>query len=240
MYLDLLKKCLLNSIYNSVIVGCSTNIGGNASEEQIQNGNYWPEKAHTMIGMKRLNNIEYCFEKIIENKISGDLIETGVWRGGSTIFMAGLNKFYKENRKIFVADSFEGLPHPDPKYTEDNGDEHYKHEYLAVGLDEVKENFIKYDLLDKNIIFIKGFFEHSLKKSSIDNLALLRLDCDMYSSTIQVLEQLYDKVSVGGFVIIDDYALKGSKKAVDDFREKRNILSELIVIDWTGVYWVKE
>jgi O-methyltransferase len=72
-------------------------------------------------------------------------------------------------------------------------------------------------------------------------LALLILDGDMYSSTIQVLEKLYDKVSPGGYIIIDDYGcLANCKKAVDDFREKRNILTELKTVDWTGRYWVKE
>ena len=110
-----------------------------------------------------------------------------------------------------------------------------------MGLDEVKNNFKKYNLLDENIKFIKGFFEHSLKNTDIDKLAILRLDGDMYSSTIQVLEYLYNKVSKGGFIIIDDYgAVKGCKLAVDDFRKKRNIISELKVIDWTGRYWIKE
>ncbi len=168
------------------------------------------------------------------------MIETGVWRGGATIFMAGLIKYYRENRKVFVADSFEGLPKPDPKYVADNGDCHHTMTALAVGLDEVKENFRRYDLLDDNVVFIKGFFEHSLKNSPIRQLAILRLDGDMYSSTIQVLEQLYDRVSSGGYIIIDDYALKGCQEAVDDFRKKHNITAELKVVDWTGRYWIKE
>lgn len=62
----------------------------------------------------------------------------------------------------------------------------------------------------------------------------------MYSSTIQVLEQLYDKVSSGGYILVDDYALRGCREAIDDFRRERNITSELKVVDWTGRYWVKE
>jgi len=239
MYIELLKKCLLDNIYDSIVMGCGSNIGEKATDEQIKNGLYWPKRAHTMIGEKRLTNIEECFQEIIKKKIPGDLIETGVWRGGASIFMAGLNKYYKENRTIYVADSFEGLPPPDAKYVEDNGDMHHTYKCLAVGLNEVKDNFKKYDLLDENVKFIKGFFEYSLKNTDIKQLALLRLDGDMYSSTIQVLDELYDKVSPGGYILIDDYALPGCKKAIDDFRRERNITSELKIVDWTGRYWVK-
>jgi hypothetical protein len=236
LYLELLKNCLLDNIYRSTVHGGGGKV---ATEEQVLNGTYWPDRAHTMIGKKRLDNIQECFENIIENGIEGDLIETGVWKGGATIFMAGLNKYYKQNRKIFVADSFEGLPKPDPKYKADNGDQHHKLSFLAIGVDEVKNNFKKYNLLDNNIIFIKGFFEHSLKNAPIDKLSLLRLDGDMYSSTIQVLEQLYDKVSIGGYIIIDDYCLKGAKQATDDFRKDRKITSEIKKIDGCGWYWKK-
>ena len=240
MYIKLLKQCLLDNIYDSIVMGCGNNIGEKATNDQINNGTYWPKRAHTMIGEKRLTNIEECFQEIIKKKIPGDLIETGVWRGGACIFMAGLNKYYKENRTIYVADSFEGLPPPDKKYKADKGDIHHTIKCLAVGLDEVKYNFKRYGLLDENVKFIKGYFEHSLKNTDIKQLALLRLDGDMYSSTIQVLEQLYDKVSPGGYILIDDYALPGCKKAVDDFRKERNITSELKIVDWSGRYWVKE
>ena len=242
MYIELLKQCLLDNIYGSVVIGPPSvhNIGQVATEEQTTNGTVWPSRAHTMIGKKRLINIEECFKAIMEKQIPGDLIETGVWRGGACIFMAGLNKFYKENRTIYVADSFEGLPPPDEKYPKDEGQTFHTIECLSVGLDEVKDNFKRYDLLDENVKFIKGFFEHSLKNTHIKQLALLRLDGDLYSSTIQVLEQLYDNVSVGGYIIIDDYSLSTCVNAVDDFRRERNITSELKVVDWTGRYWVKE
>jgi O-methyltransferase len=188
-----------------------------------------------------MNNVQMCIEDIIENNINGDFIETGVWRGGTCIFMSGLLKAMNiKNKRVFVADSFEGLPPPDSKYPDDNGSKFHEYECLAVSLEEVKENFKKYDLLDDNVIFIKGFFEHSLKDAPIDKLSLLRLDGDMYSSTIQVLEQLYDKVEKGGYIIVDDYGLPGCKKAIDDFRRDRNITTELEVVDWSGVYWKKE
>jgi hypothetical protein len=234
MYLELLKNCLLDNIY-----GSHHHDDRIAHETEVENGTYWPKRAHTMIGMKRLNNIQQCFETVVKNNIPGDMIETGVWRGGCTIFMAALNKYYGQQRKVFVADSFEGLPPPDPKYAVDNGDTLHTYDFLRVSLGQVKENFSKYGLLEENVVFIKGFFEHSLKNAPIEKISILRLDGDMYSSTIQVLEQLYDKDSEGGYIIIDDYALNGCKIAVDDFRRLRNITSELHEVDWTGRYWVK-
>ena len=156
--------------------------------------------------------------------------------------MAGLNKYYKSGKKVYVADSFQGLPPPnEQKYPDDKGDNSYTYTTLAVSIEEVKENFSKYDLLDENVEFIKGFFKDSLKNTSINKLSILRLDGDMYESTIQVLHHLYDKVVVGGYIIIDDYGcIPACAKAVDDFRKNRNITTELKTVDWTGRYWKKE
>jgi O-methyltransferase len=232
-YSDILKRCLLDIIYDP---------SPSVSVEVLAEGRYLPTRAHTMLGIKRMDNIQKCFENIIQDNIPGDFIETGVWRGGATIFMAGLNKIYGQNRKIYVADSFEGLPKPNPSlYPADDGDQHHTFNFLAVSLDEVKKNFQRYNLLDENVIFVKGFFEDSLKQLDIGPIALLRLDGDMYSSTIQVLDILYDKVVPGSYVIIDDYmAVYGCRKAVDDFRTSRNITDELIIIDYSGRYWKKQ
>lgn len=232
MYVELLKKSLLDSIYGSTDVK-----GRAASVYAVDNGEYWPARAHTMVGMKRLTNIQECFEAVIRDKVPGDLIETGVWRGGATILMKGLVKYHNEPRKVFVADSFEGLPKPDPKYIADSGDIHHTIPFLSVDVETVKNNFRSYDLLDDDVVFIKGFFETSLKTAPIDKLCILRLDGDMYSSTIQVLEQLYSKVSPGGFVIIDDYLLPACKKAVHDFRDARGITNPIVTIDRCGSYW---
>ena len=242
MYSSLLKKCVLDSIYGSLILNGDVNTGQKVGKMQVEDGTYWPDRAHTMIGEKRLTNIETCFKDVIKNNIEGDMIETGVWRGGACIFMAGLNKYYKTGKKVYVADSFEGLPPPTPdKYPDDKGDNLYTYKSLAVSIEEVKKNFSKYDLLDENVKFIKGFFKDSLKNTDIKKLSILRLDGDMYESTIQVLEHLYDKVDKGGYIIIDDYGcIPACAKAVEDFRKRRNINTELLVVDWTGRYWKKE
>src|SRR4030095_4998879 len=105
------------------------------------------------------------------------------------------------------------------EYPADEGDRHYSFTELAVSKEEVANNFEKYELLDDQVVFLKGWFKESLPKAPIGSLAILRLDGDMYESTSDALNNLYFKLSIGGFCIIDDYFLEGCKKAVDDFRE---------------------
>lgn len=213
----------------------------NVSDREREEGLFWPRYADTMVGLKRLDNIQFCVQTVLVENIEGDLIETGVWRGGSCIFMrAILAAFGVNNRKIFVADSFEGLPPPDiEKYPADKGDIHYKQRLLAVTKEEVENNFRKYDLLDEQVVFLKGWFKDTLPKVPIEKLSVIRLDGDMYSSTMEALDNLYPKLSAGGFCIIDDYGLVGCKKAVDDYRERNHITREIVRVDWTGVYWRK-
>ena len=210
------------------------------TSENIENGDYWPQKAFSRIGIKRINNIKFCIEEIKKNNIKGDFLEAGVWRGGATIFMAHLNKLFNMNRKIYVADSFEGLPSPEDKFPDDEGDIHHTIKILSVSMEEVKNNFNEFSLLDDNIKFIKGYFQNSLKNTSVESLSLLRVDADMYSGTYSVLENLYDKVNKGGFIIIDDYGYGPCRNAVTNFRNENNITSEIKSIDHTGVYWIKQ
>jgi len=212
------------------------------TESQRHQGEVWPPGyGDTMIGIKRLDNIQYCVEKVINEDIEGDFIETGVWRGGACIFMRAILAVYGvENRKVILADSFEGLPKPDiTKWPKDKNDRNFSYNFLAVSQQDVENNFIKYDLLDDKVVFLKGFFKDTLPNADIDKLAILRLDADMYESTMIALENLYPKLSKGGFCIIDDYSLKGARAAVDDYRLKNHINEELLEIDWTGVYWRK-
>jgi len=202
----------------------------------------WPSYAHTMVGLPRLNNLQRLVETVLKENIPGDLIETGVWRGGCCILMkATLAAHGDKNRRIFVADSFQGLPPPDAaKYPQDAGDKHHVHEFLAVSKKQVEENFRKYGLLDENVLFLEGWFKDTLPKAPFQKLGLMRLDGDMYESTMDALANLYDRLSIGGFCIIDDYALPGCRKAVDDFRLQREIVEPLIKIDHGASYWRKE
>jgi len=214
-----------------------------SSREQRWNGLDWPSNADSMIGMKRMNNIEFCVKEVIRNQVPGDLIETGVWRGGATILMrAILHAMNDKTRTVFVADSFEGLPKPDDKYAADRGDIHFIYKELAIPLDEVMGNFEKYGLLDNQVRFLKGWFKDTLPHAPIEQLAVARLDGDMYESTMDALTYLYPKLSVGGFIIIDDWgAVEGCRKAVIDYRKANGITDKIQEIgDGIGVFWKRE
>jgi O-methyltransferase len=203
------------------------------------NGRDWPPEADTMIGLRRLDNLELCLRDVLRRDVPGDLIETGVWRGGAVIFMRGMLQAYGEpNRSVWVADSFRGLPKPEPHRTEDVEDALWAQPFLAVSLDQVKNNFRRYGLLDDRVHFLPGWFDDTLPTAPVDRLSLIRLDGDLYDSTMVALRSLYPKLSVGGYVIVDDYhAVRGCKQAVDDFRAEFGITDELHQVDWTCRYW---
>lgn len=204
-----------------------------------ESGTHWPVRAHTMIGLKRLDNLQRCAETVIRENIPGDFIETGVWRGGACIFMRAILKAYGEKRTVWVADSFEGLPSPNvAAYRADAGDLHHTFSpWLACSQTEVEANFRRYALLDEQVQFLKGWFKDTLPTAPIERLAVLRLDGDMYESTIQALDALYAKLSPGGFVIVDDYFLKPCARAIHEFRDSHNVDEEILDIDGMGAYW---
>ncbi|MFT3785907.1 MAG: TylF/MycF/NovP-related O-methyltransferase [Tepidisphaeraceae bacterium] len=208
-----------------------------------QVGQDWPVSADTMIGLKRLNQVQAAIEDIVRNDVPGDLIECGVWRGGSTILMRAVLKTLGDTKRtVWAADSFEGLPPPDPsQFPADANDPHHQFRNLMVGLEQVKANFRRYNLLDDRVQFLKGWFKDTLPTAPVQQLSLLRADGDMYESTYQIFENLYPKLSVGGYCIVDDYGgLEGCRKAVDDYRAKFNITEPIQQIDWTGIFWKRE
>lgn len=209
--------------------------------ERREVGKDWPADAESMIGMKRMRNIRQCVESVLADDIAGDLIETGAWRGGATIYMRAILKAYGvTDRTVWVADSFEGLPAHDGRFDADLGDQHHTKSDLAISLEQVQANFRRYDLLDEQVKFLKGWFSDTLPTAPIDKLAVLRLDGDMYASTMDALDALYDKVSPGGYVIVDDYgAVPACAKAIHDFMDAHGIKDELVEIDWASVYWRK-
>ncbi|MGC4070685.1 MAG: TylF/MycF/NovP-related O-methyltransferase [Polyangiaceae bacterium] len=197
------------------------------------------EGCHTMMGRKRLEHLHRCLDVVRDENVPGDLIETGVWRGGGTIFMRGyLMAHGITDRSVWVADSFEGLPKP--TLAADEGFDFSKERFpsLAVGIDEVRELFARYDLLDSQVRFLKGWFKNTLPNAPIRALALLRLDGDLYESTMDALDALYSKVSPGGFVVVDDYkAVPPCERAVHDFRQKHSIDSPIELIDSMAAFW---
>ncbi len=207
-----------------------------------EQGHNWPSYADTMIGLWRLDSLQECIESVLADKVPGDLIETGVWRGGACIFMRGVLRAHGiDDRRVYVADSFQGLPAPDSeKYPHDAGDIHHFHRFLAVSEEQVRRNFERYGLLDDQVVFLKGWFKDTLPKAVITTLSILRLDGDMYESTMDALTALYPKLSRGGYCIIDDYILPNCRKAVDDYRGRQGIKAPIIDIDKTACYWRSE
>lgn len=204
-------------------------------------GRDWPIDAETMIGLKRLDNLQSCVERILEDGVPGDLIEAGVWRGGAAIFMRGVLKAYGDpSRLVWLADSFQGLPRARPGVWRD--DERIPladfASTLAVPLEQVRANFERYELLDDRVRFVAGWFKDSLPTAPIERLALMRLDADMYESTQVAMDSLYPKLSVGGYCIIDDYySFTGARQAVTEYRERNGITDPIHQIDWSGAFW---
>jgi len=200
----------------------------------------WPEHAETMSGLRRLDNVEECVADVVARGVPGDLIETGVWRGGTVIFMrAVLAALDDHERNVWVADSFEGLPKPDvARYPLDEGLDYSGHPELSVGVQQVQANFARYGMLDDRVRFLRGWFRQTLPAAPIERLAVLRLDGDLYESTMDALDALYPKLSPGGHCIIDDYgAIPACRQAVEDYRARHGIVEEIRPVDWTCVHW---
>jgi len=198
LYLDLMKKTLTASVYPESAWQVDRKAGGSALKKLFSGGRLlvntkdydrtrrlegrdWPMFGYTMAGHYRLDNVRMCVEEVLERQVPGDFIETGVWRGGTTIFMRALLRAYGvTDRRVWVADSFEGLPAPKNK---DDGFDLSNVQELKISLEQVQANFAEFDLLDDQVEFLKGWFCDTLPGAPIDKLAILRLDGDMYSST---------------------------------------------------------
>jgi hypothetical protein len=247
LYLDLMKKCILGLIVEDRAIATVRGLRfrnfryfpQRFNRELRERGEDWPSRAHSMIGLPRMNNIQHCVESVIADGVPGDLIETGVWRGGATIFMRAVLKAHAvDDRTVWAADSFAGLPPPNAKkYPADRGLYFSLFSALAVSLDEVKANFERYGLLDEQVRFLKGWFRDTLPGAPIDKLAVLRMDGDLYESTMDALTNLYPKLSVGGYVIVDDFHIRACAKAVNDYREAQRIRDEIRWIDAGAAYW---
>jgi len=296
LYLDLIKRALANILYEDVpswIFDRASNKIVAAERFHLEHritGEDSPTTAHTMIGMKRLDNIQFCLEEVLKNKVPGDVIETGVLAGGATIFMRAILKAHKDKRRrVFVCDSFMAQPTvPAPKlaqwllkaaasvpdkawqrqlfnilqtvnpvkslpHAQNPGDDlvEYAMQILQNGdkmaipkrdtsLEGVRANFARYGLLDEQVVFVKGYFSETLPDLDSNALSLIRLDGDLYESTMDSLENLYPKLSHGGYCIIDDFStLTDCRKAVENYRAKHGITDALQTIDYQAVFWQK-
>lgn len=267
LYLDLLKRCVCNLIYQDPVIPFIDEESDDPlsvpfSLERRLTGKDWPRQAHTMIGAQRLDNVRSLIEDVLQNGVPGDLIETGVWRGGSTIFMRGVLKAHGvTDRSVWVADSFEGPPAfsehgaTEKSYTSPGagmprpGDpeipQNIQDKLALVGegtsYEEVRDRFTRYDLLDDQVKFLRGWFSETLPTAPIERLAVLRLDGDFYDATHDALTSLYPKLSTGGWVIVDDYGTYSEcAQAVHDYLDESKISVDIVPIDDDAVYWQKK
>jgi Macrocin-O-methyltransferase (TylF) len=239
LYLDMVQKCIINTIYEDPNQDRWSS--HQYHRQLLELGRDWPSQLHSMISDKRITYLRQIVEFVIQNSVPGDFIETGVWRGDGCIMTRAILKDYEvEDRRVWVTDSFRGLPEPDPDVAADAGDKHHTFTERAVSLVEVEANFAKYGLLDDQVRFLKEWFSDAPPAAAIEKLAVLRLDGDMYGSTMDALNSLYDKVSEGGFIIVDDYgAVAGCRQAIHDFRQRHGIETPIQQIDGWGAFWRK-
>lgn len=209
----------------------------------------WQVRNNTMVNYSRLVNVLTATDSVAANNVVGDYVECGVWKGGCSALLAYQAREEGNNRVTYLFDSFEGLPEPT---IEDGQGAHTFAEGKNTGdlssinknvgtQDEVQRLFANLNLTNYKII--KGWFQNTLpeNKDAIDSIAILRLDGDWYESTKVCLEHLYDKVSIGGYILIDDYNFwPGCKKAIDEFFGNRGIIPEIKRIDASGIYIRKE
>jgi O-methyltransferase len=238
-YLNLLEASLTGVLIEDAPFDYWDGADGKFDRNNRLLGLDWPSLAFSMIGGARMRNLRQACETVLLDGVAGDFIETGVWRGGSCIFMKGVLEAYGDaTRRVFVADSFTGLPPGDAvNFPADAGGRADTWVELKVSRADVEDNFRRFGLLDERVVFLEGWFKDTLPSAPIDQLAILRLDGDMYESTIQALDALYHKVSYGGYVIVDDYFLPPCAQAVHDFRERYGITSPILPIDGVGSFW---
>lgn len=195
-----------------------------------------PEFSYTMVGKARLDNLEVLLKEA--SNIEGDFVECGVWRGGASMFAKYVLNTLDSTKTVWLFDSFEGLPKSN--HISDKGSKFHEFDFLAVSQEDVMANFDRFGLLDERVKFVKGFFSNTAHSSKVENISVLRLDGDLYTSTMECLSGFYWKVSKGGYIIIDDFGgVKGCRDAVNDFRFKNGIKDQIHITDHSEIWWKK-
>jgi hypothetical protein len=209
-------------------------------------------KPFTMTSVERMYSIYKAVEYLVRNKIDGDFVECGVWRGGSSMMAAlALKHFNNDSRAIFMYDTYEGMSKPG-EFDSDLVHKHAEKEYQETlkddgisgwcysTLDEVKDNMNRTGYPQEQITLIKGKVEDTIPATIPASIALLRLDTDWYESTLHNLEHLFPRLIKGGILILDDYGhWLGARKAADEYFAKKEMFPFLARIDYTGRIYVK-
>jgi len=208
---------------------------------------------YTMTSPERLVALCRSVDYLVNSQLEGDIVECGVWRGGSMMLIAKrLARLGLLNKKLFLFDTFEGMSAPGGKdvslLTQETAKDLLDKSDRLKGdnvwcnssLEEVKKNLQTVPYPQNQILYIKGKVEDTLPNDSIKRICLLRLDTDWYESTKHELDTLYDQLVVGGILIIDDYGhWQGCRKAVDEFMAKRGLNLFFNRMDYTGRIAIK-
>jgi O-methyltransferase len=205
----------------------------------------WGNDRLSMLPWSGLEHLHKCLVETVKNNVPGDFIETGAWRGGACMLAKAVYDDLGSSKKIYIADSFEGLPPPNvDKYEYDKGDTHYLDKNMVSSYEKVIENFKRFGLMDERVIFLKGWFKDTLPNAPIGKISILRMDGDMYESTMDALENLYPKLSIGGYCVIDDFYHKSCRMAIRNFRAANGITETIMKVDKDPRneihFWVKE
>jgi hypothetical protein len=200
MYIEMIKSFVSGRVFHDAELSVGPRLGmkilraGPFKESQRLGGQDWAFAGDTMTGQKRLDNVHTLLKEVIDHNIAGDYIETGVWRGGSSVLAKAVLDVLEPNsqRISYVCDSFMGLPPGEKKLSnEDAGWDNTP--YLEVASDIVANNFIKYGLLDSNVVFAKGFFYETMPPLSekIKSLSIMRLDVSTAYSVFLFMTMAY-------------------------------------------------
>jgi hypothetical protein len=178
-----------------------------------------PLDGYTMVGLRRLDNLQTCVEDVLANGIPGDLVDAGTWRGGTAIMMRSVLKLHGgEDRMVYAADAFGG----------------------SAPAERVERNLRRLGVFDGRLELIDGPLEETLPRLSGRAWSVARMAVDSYERTTSALESLYPGISPGGYLVIDDYgASEQCRRAVHDYRDRHQLREEIQTVDWSGVYWQK-
>lgn len=198
---------------------------------------YRQVRPYTMCSRARLRGLHDAVQYALDHGIPGDIVECGAARGGSAALM-GLMLTNEPHRTLWLFDTFEGLPPP----TTDDPDYELAQAFVGTfraDLAEVVELLKRLNLAERTRL-IKGLFQDTVPVSPVRAIAVLHLDGDWYQSVKVCLDHLYDRVSPGGVVQIDDYGhWAGARKAVDEFFARRGLRLGMKYLDYTGRQLIK-
>ena len=208
---------------------------------------------YTMTSIERLFSLTNAVKYIVQNDVPGDIVECGVWKGGSMMAVAKtLTKLGDRSRNLYLFDTFSGMTEPSDKDFDFRGNEaaeilrnSNKEDdisfWCCAQLNSVREAMYSTGYEQEKIHFIKGMVEETIPKYAPNNISILRLDTDWYESTKHELIHLFPRLSKNGVIIIDDYGYwKGAKLAVDEYFSQNKIPIFLCRIDDTGRVAIKQ